>query len=433
MVKPTRLGYPTIVNELAGYEARCKKMTRAISQDCNGHSGEVLDVEKIARAISKEMGLREGSVIDEATKSFLDGMTVLCTLPTTDLQKKILSRLEFSVPEPSFRTVRELPRDDDGNLELPLFLTLCVVSPTFRKSCFQQLIDSWELPLTKYTDGSVEIDYQECGNINRMSRMMSVYHFGNKHDHWWCEAWRNDTNLECKSTNDGSSFLGYNVGGHTAYSAYTLTDGGRRHHIASCRKCSLHDQDGNLVGLQGHDSRVNALKRAITHTETNTEESEEDKKRVKTILEKTLEDTREWRNRMQENRKGDCVFSGTLPDGIDIEKWPVECPGSQHTQLVSLKYVVEKDMSEDSKHFAIVKKVVDKVPDARCCQKCRLVLSEQVAAGKTCGECGVTKSPQWIKSKKDRSKDLCKRCYWKEYRSRRGNEKTRRSHFETER
>jgi len=420
-VRRKRLGYPTIrtvrpiLNELARHEARCGKLMREISKDCNGHSGKVLDVAKIARAISEEIGLGEGSVIDEATKSFLDGKTVLCTLPT-DLQRKILSRPEFRVPEPSFSTVHELPRDDDGNLELPLFLTLCDVSPTFRKSCFQQLIDSWKLPLTRYKDGSFEIDYQKCGNITRISRRMSDYHFGNKHGHWWCEAWRNDKEGKCKSTIDGKSFLGYNVGGFTAYSAYTLTDGCRRHHIPSCHRCSLYDRNGKLVGLQGCESRVHVLKRAITEVVTNPEGSEENKKRVKTTLEKNLEDTRERLNRRYENLKGDCVFSGAFPDGIDIEEWPVDCPDSQHTKLVTLKHVAEKEMSEDSEHFAIVKKVVDKVPDAKCCEKCRLVLSEQVAAasGKTCGVCDKTKSSIWIKSKKDASKDLCKSCYEKE-------------------
>jgi hypothetical protein len=420
-VRRKRLGYPTkstlqpILNEFAGYEARCGKLMREISKDCNGHSGKVLDVAKIARAISEEIGLGEGSVIDEATKSFLDGMIVLCTLPT-DLQRKILSRPEFCVPEPSFRTVRELPRDDDGNLELPLFLTLCDVSPTFRKSCFKQLIDSWKLPLTRYKDDSFEIDYQKCGNITRISRRMSDYHFGNKHGDWWCEAWRIDEEDKCKSTNDGKSFLGYNVGGFTAHSVYTLTDGGRKHHIPSCQKCSSYDRNGKLVGLQGWKSRVNVLKRAITEVETNPEGSEENKKRVKTILEKNLEDTRERNIRTNEDRKGDCVFSGAFPDGIDIEEWPVECPGLQHAALVTLKHVAEKDMSQDSEHFAIVKKVVDKVPDAKCCRKCRLVLSEQVAAasGKTCGECDKTKSFKWAKSKKDASKDLCSYCYDKE-------------------
>jgi hypothetical protein len=386
---------------------------REISKDCKGHSGKVLDVAKIARAISEEISLGEGSVIDEATKSFLDGMAVLCTLPT-DLQRKILSRPEFSVPEPSFSTVR----DDDGNLELPLFLTLCVVSPTFRKSCFQQLIDSWKLPLTRYKDGSFEIDYQKCGNITRISRRMSDYHFGNKHGHWWCEARRIDEEGKCKSTIDGKSFLGYNVGGFTAYSAYTLTETYRKHHIPSCQKCSSYDRNGKLVGLQGSSSRVHVLKRAITEVETNPEESEENKKRVKTVLEKNLEDTRERNIRKNEDRKGDCVFSfGAFPDGIDIEKWPVECPGSQHAALVTLKHVAEKDMSQDSEHFAIVEKVVNKVPDAKCCEKCRLVLSEQVAAasGKTCGRCKETKSSRWHKSKKDRSKDLCDGCYRKEF------------------
>ena len=420
-VRRKRLGYPTIdtvqpiLNEFARYEARCGKLVREISKDCNGHSGKVLDVAKIARAISEEIGLGEGSVIDEATKSFLDGMTVLCTL-TTDLQRKILSRPEFRVPEPSFSTVRELPRDDDGNLELPLFLTLCDVSPTFRKSCFQQLIDSWNLPLTRYKDGSFEIDYQKCGNITRISRRMSDYHFGNKHGDWWCEAWRNDKEGKCKSTIDGKSFLGYNVGGFTAYSVYTLTDDVRRHHIPSCQKCSSYDRNGKLVGLQGSLSRVHVLKRAITEVETNPEGSEENKKRVKTVLEKKLEDTRERNIRKNEDRKGDCVFSGAFPDGIDIEEWPVECPGLQHAALVTLKNVAEKDMSQDSEHFAIVKKVVDKVPDAKCCRKCRLVLSEQVAAApnKTCGRCKETKSTRWYKSKKDASKDLCKNCYDKE-------------------
>jgi len=407
-----------ILNEFARYEARCGKLVREISKDCNGHSGKVLDVAKIARAISEEIGLGEGSVIDEATKSFLDGMTVLCTL-TTDLQRKILSRPEFRVPEPSFSTVRELPRDDDGNLELPLFLTLCDVSPTFRKSCFQQLIDSWNLPLTRYKDGSFEIDYQKCGNITRISRRMSDYHFGNKHGDWWCEAWRIDEEGKCKSTIDGKSFLGYNVGGFTAHSVYTLTDGGRRHHIPSCQKCSSYDRNGKLVGLQGSLSRVHVLKRAITEVETNPEGSEENKKRVKTILEKNLEVARERNIRKNEDRKGDCVFSGAFPDGIDIEEWPVECPGLQHAALVTLKHVAEKDMSEDSEHFAIVKKVVDKVPDAKCCRKCRLVLSEQVAQvaaapNKTCGRCKETKSTRWYKSKKDASKDLCKNCYDKE-------------------
>jgi hypothetical protein len=420
-VRRKRLGYPTrdtvkpILNEFAGYEARCGKLMREISKDCNGHSGKVLDVAKIARAISEEIGLGEGSVIDEATKSFLDGMTVLCTLPT-DLQRKILSRPEFSVPEPSFRTVCELPRDDDGNLELPLFLTLCDVSPTFRKSCFQQLIDSWKLPLTRYKDGSFEIDYQKCGNITRISRRMSDYHFGNKHAHWWCEAWRIDEEGKCKSTIDGKSFLGYNVGGFTDHSAYTLTDGYRRHHIPSCQKCSSYDKNGKLVGLQGCESRVHVLKRAITEVVTNAEESEENKKRVKTTLEKNLEDTRVRLKRHYENLKGDCVFSGAFPDGIDIEKWPVDCPGSLHNRLVTLKHVAEKDMSQDSEHFAIVKKVVDKVPGAKCCKKCRLVLSEQVAPApnKTCGECDDTKSSTWVKSKKDASKDLCRKCYEKE-------------------
>ena len=419
-VRRKRLGYPTmrtlqpILNELARYEARCKKLVREISKDCKGYSGKVLDVAKIARAISEEISLGEGSVIDEATKSFLDGMTVLCTLPT-DLQRKILSRPEFSVPEPSFSTVR-LPRDDDGNLELPLFLTLCDVSPTFRKSCFQQLIDSWNLPLTRYKDGSFEIDYQKCGNITRISRRMSYYHVGNKHGHWWCEARRIDEEGKCKSTIDGKSFLGYNVGGFTTYSVYTLTDGGRRRHIPSCPKCYSYDRNGKLVGLQGVKSRVNVLKRAITEVETNPEGSEENKKRVKTILEKNLEVAKERNIRRKEDRKGDCVFSGAFPDGIDIEEWPVECPGLQHAALVTLKHVAEKDMSEDSEHFAIVKKVVNKIPDAKCCRKCRLVLSEQVAAApnKTCGVCSATKSSKWVKSKKDASKDLCKNCYDKE-------------------
>lgn len=421
-VRRKRLGYPTIdtvqprLNELARYEARCGKLMREISKDCNGDSGKVLDVAKIARAISEEISLGEGSVIDEATKSFLDGMTVLCTLPT-DLQRKILSRPEFRVPEPSFRTVRELPRDDDGNLELPLFLTLCDVSPTFRKSCFQQLIDSWKLPLTRYKDGSFEIDYQKCGNITRISRRMSDYHVGNKHGHWWCEARRIDEEGKCKSTIDGKSFLGYNVGGFTAHSVYTLTETYRKHHIPSCPKCSSYDRNGKLVGLQGSSSRVHVLKRAITEVETNPEGSEENKKRVKTVLEKNLEVARERYIRKNEDRKGACVFSGAFPDGIDIEEWPVECPGLQHAALVTLKHVAEKDMSEDSEHFAIVKKVVNKVPDAKCCRKCRLVLSEQVAAApnKTCGECDKTKSiTRWYKSKKDDSKDLCSYCYDKE-------------------
>lgn len=54
-VRRKRLGYPTmrtvqpILNEFAGYEARCGKLMREISKDCNGHSGKVLDVAKIAR------------------------------------------------------------------------------------------------------------------------------------------------------------------------------------------------------------------------------------------------------------------------------------------------------------------------------------------------------------------------------------------------
>ena len=60
-VRRKRLGYPTmrtlqpILNELARYEARCKKLVREISKDCNGHSGKDLDVAKIARAISEEI------------------------------------------------------------------------------------------------------------------------------------------------------------------------------------------------------------------------------------------------------------------------------------------------------------------------------------------------------------------------------------------
>jgi hypothetical protein len=167
-------------------------------------------------------------------------------------------------------------------------------------------------------------------------------------------------------------------------------------------------------------AQVHVLKRTITEVETDPEGSEEDKKRVKTVLVKTLEDTRERNIRKEEVRKGDCVFSGAFPDGIDIEKWPVKCPGSRDRSIVrsivTLKHVAEKDMSEDSEHFDIVKKVVDKVPDAKCCRKCRLVLSEQVAAApnKTCGVCPATKSSRWYKSKKDASKDLCRKCYEKE-------------------
>jgi hypothetical protein len=245
---------------------------------------------------------------------------------------------------------------------------------------------------------------------------MSDYHFGNKHGRWWCQAWNIDEEGKCKSTNDGKSFLGYNVGGFTTHSVCTLTDEVRRHHIPSCRKCSLYDRSGKLVGLQGSLAQVHVLKRTITEVETDPEGSEEDKKRVKTVLVKTLEDTRERNIRKEEVRKGDCVFSGAFPDGIDIEKWPVECPGSQHARLFTLKNVAEKDMSENSEHFDIVKKVVDKVPDAKCCGKCRLVLSEQVAAApnKTCGVCQKTKSSRWVKSKKDASKDLCENCYRKE-------------------
>jgi hypothetical protein len=42
----TRLGYPTrdtvqpILNELARYEARCKKLVREISKDCKGLFGK---------------------------------------------------------------------------------------------------------------------------------------------------------------------------------------------------------------------------------------------------------------------------------------------------------------------------------------------------------------------------------------------------------
>ncbi len=414
MVGVTRLGYPSrnsvlpILNEFARYEARCKKMTRAISIDCtsnghyctsNGHSNRNIFT-KIANAISEEIVLG-GSVTDEATKSFLKGMKVLCALPT-DLQNRILSYPEFRVPEPSFSTIDELPRDDDRNLELPLFLTLCDVSPTFRKSCFKQLIDSWKLPLTEYMDGSFEIDYQRCNDIDFISRMMSVYHFGNKHHRWICGAKDN-----CESTIDR-----YNVGGFTQYSVYTLTDGYRKFHIASCRACAGYGKSGNLNGITEGRRSVKKLRLAIAETEKNTEGSDEKKNRVMTALEQNLKSTKENMSRLNGNRNGNCVFSDALPEGIDIEGWPVKCPGSQHTQLVSLKHVVEKDMSKESEHFDIVEKVMKFDPNAKCCGWCRDNLSARV---KTCSGCTTTKTTQqWHRSQKDPSKALCRNCYDKE-------------------
>ena len=357
MVKPSRIGHPTVKALLA-----LKEGPRKHEKDAND---AIFKISKLVVKETSEKAMFDGSLILRKGGKKVNEMNdveriravaaILCCVPV-EVKERIL--LYFNV-----HTVVEGEH---------VFLVMSEACPTFRHLCFVPLLKRLNLPLMECNTGGFKINFSACGsnNIHLSALELSKLHLGNMHEHWMCYQGK-----DCRLFDEeaGHAYRGYDIGGCKNYSVSKEING-QTVHFATCFDCSKFSKHGHLVGVEGKFASlqgVDDMRKKVAERDLDAEV----KAQVETIIEEQEKQVREKLAKRKSQRTSHaCTFRNV--DGA------FKCTSTGSTVYVKL-VTVQKRMSEGSEFWDDVALAVNNNEKATCCRNCEKRLNPFVHTEKT--------------------------------------------------